>query len=234
MNASNGRPSSSRRDQVASAAAKPSAADPSTPAAGWKVGREFLPFHPDASHVPPEYRDGWNACYQAALDSVARALPPAGVAGWLNVDGERILTAKQKLSMEQHQGAAGKSAAREYTVPLVPGSLPAESVEQILQRLESAIRYAEATVSPGNTTDRQGGWARVHAGRADSSHTQLWLALRELAQLRGLLAADPGAPVPEGCTRLQVLTRHPKDYVLANEADGSSWRGTEDGKWTRA
>ena len=74
----------------------------------------------------------------------------------------------------------------------------------------------------------------MHAGRADSSHTQLWLALRELAQLRGLLAADPAAPVPEGCTRLQVVTRHPQDYVLANEEDGSKWRGTEEGKWTRA
>lgn len=233
MNESNGRPPRRRMNDVATAT-RPAAGMTTAPAAGWKVGREFLPFHPDASHVPPDYRDGWNACYQAALESVARALPPAGVAGWLNVDGERILTAKQKQSMEQHQGAAGKSAAREYTVPLVPAGLPAESVEQILQRLESAIRYAEATVAPGNMTDRQGEWARVHAGRADSSHTQLWLALRELAQPRGLLAADPGAPVPKGCTRLQVLTRHPKDHVLANEADGSSWRGTEDGKWTRA
>lgn len=233
MNEANGRPPRRRMNEVATTP-RPAAAMTTAPAAGWKVGREFLPFHPDASHVPPEYRDGWNACYQAALESVARALPPAGVAGWLNRDGERILTAKQKLSMEQHQGAAGKSAAREYTVPLVPGSLTAESVAQILQRLESAIRYAEATVAPGNTTDRQGEWARVHAGRANSSHTQLWLALRELAQLRGLLAADPGAPVPEGCTRLQVVTRHPQDYVLANEEDGSQWRGTEEGKWTRA
>lgn len=33
----------------------------------WKLGDEFLPFHPDASHVEPSYRDGWNACYRAAL-----------------------------------------------------------------------------------------------------------------------------------------------------------------------
>lgn len=31
----------------------------------WKVGNEFLPFHPQASHVCPDYRDGWNACYEA-------------------------------------------------------------------------------------------------------------------------------------------------------------------------
>ena len=231
MNAPNGQRPGRRMNEVATSCAAP-AADGA--AAGWKVGREFLPFHPDASHVTPEYRDGWNACYQAALESVARALPPVGVAGWLNVDGERILTAKQKQSMEQHQGAAGKSAAREYTVPLVPGCLPAEDIEQMLQRIESAIRYAEATVAPGNMTDRHGEWARVHSGRATSSHTQLWLALRELAQLRGLLASDPASAVPKGCTRLQVVTRHPQDYVLTNEADGSSWRGTEEGRWKRA
>ena len=33
----------------------------------WKCGNEFLPFHPQASHVPPEYRDGWNRCYWMAL-----------------------------------------------------------------------------------------------------------------------------------------------------------------------
>ena len=32
----------------------------------WKSGNEFLPFHPSASHVRPDYRDGWNACFEAA------------------------------------------------------------------------------------------------------------------------------------------------------------------------
>jgi hypothetical protein len=32
----------------------------------WKVGNEFLPYHPDASHVDPNYRQGWNDCYHAA------------------------------------------------------------------------------------------------------------------------------------------------------------------------
>lgn len=34
----------------------------------WKCGNEFLPFHPDASHVNPDYRDGWNRCYYAAMN----------------------------------------------------------------------------------------------------------------------------------------------------------------------
>ena len=40
----------------------------------WKVGDEIAPFHPDASHVPPDYRDGWNACYRAMQASRAPLL----------------------------------------------------------------------------------------------------------------------------------------------------------------
>jgi hypothetical protein len=42
----------------------------------WKLGDELLPFHPSASHVPPDYRDGWNACYYAALPHERRKLAP--------------------------------------------------------------------------------------------------------------------------------------------------------------
>jgi hypothetical protein len=43
------------------------------PGQQWKLGDEFLPFHPQASHVPPDYRDGWNRCWWMA---VTRQLPP--------------------------------------------------------------------------------------------------------------------------------------------------------------
>lgn len=33
----------------------------------WKYGNEFLPYHHQASHVNPDHRDGWNACYRAAI-----------------------------------------------------------------------------------------------------------------------------------------------------------------------
>lgn len=39
---------------------------------GWKVGDEYAPYHPDASHTLPDYRDGWNACYEAARPFIAR------------------------------------------------------------------------------------------------------------------------------------------------------------------
>lgn len=42
-----------------------------TERAEWKLGDEYLPFHPSASHVDPAYRDGWNACFQAGRSSLA-------------------------------------------------------------------------------------------------------------------------------------------------------------------
>jgi truncated hemoglobin YjbI len=42
----------------------------------WKSGNEFLPFHRQASHIDPSYRDGWNACFaeaQKAIDEAVKA-----------------------------------------------------------------------------------------------------------------------------------------------------------------
>lgn len=59
----------------------------------WKVGNEFAPFHPSASHIEPAYRDGWNACYRASLavaqpaDIGAAAFESAMREAWQMVDG---------------------------------------------------------------------------------------------------------------------------------------------------
>lgn len=37
----------------------------------YKAGNEFLPYHPQASHCTPAYRDGWNHCYEAAQGVIA-------------------------------------------------------------------------------------------------------------------------------------------------------------------
>lgn len=42
------------------------------PATIWKIGNELAPFHPDASHVEPGYRDGWNECYGLATAELDR------------------------------------------------------------------------------------------------------------------------------------------------------------------
>jgi hypothetical protein len=49
----------------------------------WKLGDEFAPFHPSASHVPPDYRDGWNACYRAVLARVAPMQQDAARWRWI-------------------------------------------------------------------------------------------------------------------------------------------------------
>lgn len=46
----------------------------------WKVGNEFAPFHKSASHINPDYRDGWNACYEAARASLPAGFTPEQVA----------------------------------------------------------------------------------------------------------------------------------------------------------
>ncbi|WP_313329446.1 hypothetical protein [Comamonas sp.] len=55
----------------------------------WKCGNEYLPYHPDASHVDPAYRDGWNDCYRSGTpphklerltdEQIARAAVNAGM-----------------------------------------------------------------------------------------------------------------------------------------------------------
>lgn len=42
-------------------------------ASAYCVGNEYKPFHPSASHVRPEWRDGWNACYVAAIRAARAA-----------------------------------------------------------------------------------------------------------------------------------------------------------------
>lgn len=38
----------------------------------YKSGNEFLPYHPSASHVDPQYRDGWNHCYAVARADITQ------------------------------------------------------------------------------------------------------------------------------------------------------------------
>lgn len=68
--------------------AQPAPAEPPEWGLSWKVGNEYAPYHPQASHCPPDFRDGWNACYEAgraftkpptspAIAALARSPEPA-------------------------------------------------------------------------------------------------------------------------------------------------------------
>ena len=46
----------------------------------WKCGDEFLPYHRGASHIRPDYRDGWNACWYEALERCAASHPAQAAA----------------------------------------------------------------------------------------------------------------------------------------------------------
>lgn len=63
-------------------------------------------------------------------------------------------------------------------------SMPKEEILAKLDRIESAMRYTQATVAPGNLGQRDGEWAPVHFGRASSSERQLASALDDLAAIR--------------------------------------------------
>ena len=52
------------------------------PSSAYKLGDEFKPFHPSASHVRPEWRDGWNACFIAAIAALQAQPQPAIPEGW--------------------------------------------------------------------------------------------------------------------------------------------------------
>lgn len=82
----------------AQVAGKPPRNPDSMPQSHWKLGNEFKPFHPSASHVDPSYRDGWNRAYYAAIAQPAaqpatdRAIPE----GWQLVP--KKLTAPMALA----------------------------------------------------------------------------------------------------------------------------------------
>lgn len=90
---------------------------------GWKLGNEFLPFHPDASHVAPEYRDAWNDCYRSLLAGVT--LPPFQVSAWMTPEGDRVVP-ETTMAAARRDGGAMLSSLQPYTVALGRIALPTE------------------------------------------------------------------------------------------------------------
>lgn len=139
----------------------------------WKVGNEFLPFHPSASHVPPDYRDGWNACYRAALEAHLRAPEPAADLGaplrhaacllaaasdhcrTVDMDGERfdLLGEAERLDdlalAASRQPAPGEPApfqrqVRAWAVACFGEEIANDKIERNHRFLEEALELVQA------------------------------------------------------------------------------------------
>jgi hypothetical protein len=66
----------------------------------------------------------------AAAAAWNRRAQPAGEEapqGWLDIEGDRIVTARQMHSMLNHQGAPGIAASKTYTIPLYTRPSPTEA-----------------------------------------------------------------------------------------------------------
>ena len=76
----------------------------------WKQGNEFLPYHPKASHIEPDHRDGWNACYWACIAASQAGRAEAGMSTLTEVEAYKIfLFASLKKDCERPNGiTAGK------------------------------------------------------------------------------------------------------------------------------
>ena len=74
------------------------------PSSAYKMGDEFKPFHPGASHVRPEWRDGWNACFIAALAALQAEPQPEADMFWDSDDGESFGHSIQDLIAERDVG----------------------------------------------------------------------------------------------------------------------------------
>jgi hypothetical protein len=111
----------------------------------WKCGDEFLPFHPDASHVPTEYRDGWNRCYYAARSLLASGVPAGEPIQHHPVNpavGDSTVPAASPFS-GQHAIGGGELPAR----PLARTQIAAIARDaQIAYCLDKHASYEEAVV----------------------------------------------------------------------------------------
>jgi len=60
------------------------------PVVAWKCGNEFAPYHPQASHINPDHRDGWNACYRGAQASLLAKEADTDRLDWMDKNPGRI------------------------------------------------------------------------------------------------------------------------------------------------
>jgi hypothetical protein len=105
----------------------------------WKCGNEFLPYHPQASHAPPDYRDGWNACFKAAM-ALRQPIPESMLTG--PALGEAIEAARAK------KGVTKKAMADHFGVepPSIQGWVNCGTISK--EKLPKLWAYFSDVVGP--------------------------------------------------------------------------------------
>lgn len=121
----------------------------------WKVGNEFAPFHKSASHVNPDYRDGWNACYEAARASLPAGFTPEQVAE-LVAARDKILSASLPAGgvVEPVAWRGRNSLGEVVTDWLEYQHQTAEGVKKLFADEGGTVEYAYAAPRPSETQGR--------------------------------------------------------------------------------
>lgn len=138
----------------------------------FKSGNEFLPYHPQASHVSPAYRDGWNDCYRAARASLAAGAPLA--------DAPEPTTDQ----LEALRRAASK---------VLGFGLVTESVRQLYFVVRESMPAVQQTVA----VDAPIGWVQMNSNgetgvfSAGPKRPALWLQAFPVAALAGAPQHEP-------------------------------------------
>lgn len=154
--------------------------------------------------------------------------------GWLHRDGWGFISLHEKGRLQHHPEPGRKPPASEYNIPLIPGSAIPVNIEQMLERISFAVAYAHSMLLVDvSTIDGDANSVRIDKKRCSAAQEQLSLAKGHLKHLKVAIASQAPGDLPEGCSRLQVITRRPENFILTNIESGAHWRGSSHGVWRR-
>lgn len=116
------------------------------PVIAWKVGDEFAAYHPQASHVDPDYRDGCNACHAAAIAKIRELEKKLRAEINLRLD---IQEAKRELSNKHDREAMRWQEYNQLTLSRAEAAeaRAAELQQQLSEALER-VKGLEAQLRP--------------------------------------------------------------------------------------
>ena len=119
----------------------------------WKQGDEYLPYHPQASHVNPDYRDGWNACYEAALAQPEQPAPtwvPLMASDWINILNTASAINAHSDEVVKHAVKLTEARLKTLNSTTQPAS---DQLEKLQEIIAAVYQIAGAYDAPGHVLD---------------------------------------------------------------------------------